>query len=85
MPEGFEIPEGMEPPDDMPMPNGAGMPGSRFNFSDETMVLTLSEQVEISSMNGKTYGAGDLTADMVITYSLGEDQQVLTIQIMQAE
>ena len=80
-----ERPEGMEAPADMPMPNGSGKPATQFEFGEETMVFTLSDNVEISSMNGEKYEAEDLGVDMVIIYSLGEENQILNIQIMQAK
>lgn len=58
------------------------MPGGQFTAGDETLVITLSDEVEITSMNGETYSVEDLAVDMVISFTTDDNDQVTAIQVM---
>ena len=58
------------------------MPGGQFTAGDETLVITLSDEVEITSMNGETYSVEDLAVDMVISFTTDDNDRVTAIQVM---
>lgn len=61
------------------------MQAAEMQFGDETLVITLGENVEITSMNGDTYNAEDLTVDLVIGFTTDDNDQVVKIQVMDME
>lgn len=87
MPEMGEKPEGEAPadggrPDGNGKREGGNMPGGQFTAGDETLVITLSDEVEITSMNGETYSVEDLAVDMVISFTTDDNDRVTAIQVM---
>ena len=81
MPEDGEKPDGGRP-DGNGKREGGNMPGGQFTAGDETLVITLSDEVEITSMNGETYSVEDLAVDMVISFTTDDNDRVTAIQVM---